>query len=253
MHRCAILAALLIASFQALAQPAASPRTWIDPDTGHRVVRLTDEPGSASLYFNQNGYTADGSEMVYTTPDGISVLDLATHAAKSVVTGTRPRDRHRPQDAERLLHQGRRRLSRPMPIPARPARSQAAADAASVVTVNADETLLAGTYIEGERRRTTTPTARKQPQQLDQPVNKGQMMEERLAAHLPMALFTINTQTGETKVHSPRHRLAQSPGVFAHRSHPADVLPRRPLAQSGPHLDHAHRRLAHHADPHTAP
>jgi hypothetical protein len=26
------------------------------------------------------------------------------------------------------------------------------------------------------------------------------MMEERLAAHLPMALFTINTTTGETKV-----------------------------------------------------
>ena len=21
------------------------PRTWIDPDTGHRIVRLTDEPG----------------------------------------------------------------------------------------------------------------------------------------------------------------------------------------------------------------
>ena len=29
------------------------PREWIDPDTGHRVVRLTDEPGSQSLYFHQ--------------------------------------------------------------------------------------------------------------------------------------------------------------------------------------------------------
>src|SRR5438445_647185 len=28
------------------------PKTWIDPDTGHRVTRLTDEPGSASFYFN---------------------------------------------------------------------------------------------------------------------------------------------------------------------------------------------------------
>ena len=63
------------------------PKSWIDPDTGHRVVRLTDEPNSASLYFNQNGYTADGKEMVYTTPDGISVLDLKTHAAKPVVQG----------------------------------------------------------------------------------------------------------------------------------------------------------------------
>ena len=45
-----------------LAQGAEPPKTWIDPDTGHRVVRLTDEPNSASLYFNQNGYTADGKQ-----------------------------------------------------------------------------------------------------------------------------------------------------------------------------------------------
>src|ERR1700686_3152761 len=63
------------------------PKSWIDPDTGHRIVRLTNEPGSASLYFNQNGYTADGKGMVYTTPEGISVLDLQTHAAKPVVQG----------------------------------------------------------------------------------------------------------------------------------------------------------------------
>src|ERR1700687_4728838 len=63
------------------------PRTWIDPDTGHRIVRLTDEPGSASLYFNQNGYTADGKEMVYTTPQGISALNLQTHTAHPVVKG----------------------------------------------------------------------------------------------------------------------------------------------------------------------
>src|ERR1044071_5555435 len=69
------------------AQSAEPPRTWIDPDTGHRIVRLTDEPGSASLYFNQNGYTADRKEMVYTTPEGISVLNLETHAARRVVKG----------------------------------------------------------------------------------------------------------------------------------------------------------------------
>ena len=57
------------------------------PDTGHRIVRLTDEPGSASLYFNQNGYTADGKKMVYTTPGGISALDLKTYATKPVAAG----------------------------------------------------------------------------------------------------------------------------------------------------------------------
>lgn len=62
----------------------APPTSWIDPDTGHRVVRLTTEPGSASLYFNQNGYTADGTRLVYTTPDGISTLNLETREARQV-------------------------------------------------------------------------------------------------------------------------------------------------------------------------
>src|SRR5579871_4713705 len=68
-------------------RPQSPPKTWVDPDTGHRVYRLTDEPGSASLYFNQNGYTADGKKLVYTTPDGISVLNLQTHEARQVVKG----------------------------------------------------------------------------------------------------------------------------------------------------------------------
>src|SRR5438309_8622946 len=79
---------LVIALAGALAvQAAEPPKSWIDPDTGHRVIRLTGEPNSASLYFNQNGYTADGKQMVYTTPEGISVLDLQSHDARSVVKG----------------------------------------------------------------------------------------------------------------------------------------------------------------------
>ena len=38
----------------------------VDPDTGHRVVRLTSAPGSARLYFNQSGYTPDGASNAYT-------------------------------------------------------------------------------------------------------------------------------------------------------------------------------------------
>src|ERR1700744_1149097 len=78
---------LLVFAGIATAQTAEPPHEWIDPDTGHRVIRLTNEPGSASLYFNQNGYTADGRKMIYTTPQGISGLDLETNAAKPIVTG----------------------------------------------------------------------------------------------------------------------------------------------------------------------
>src|SRR5438094_7776750 len=80
------VAIAVLGAVPAIAQNGAEPpRTWIDPDTGHRIIRLTNEPGSASLYFNQNGYTADGKEMVYTTPEGISALNLATGGAHSVV------------------------------------------------------------------------------------------------------------------------------------------------------------------------
>lgn len=180
------------------------PKTWIDPDTGHRIIRLTDEPGSASLYFNQNGYTPDGKKLIYTTPNGISALDLQTHAAKTIVEGR-----------VRIIEVGHKTPSifytkagtvfvtdidtgATREIGSLPERS-------SVVTVNADETLLAGTYTEAQGpagnayASPVRPAQSEQSHPLDQPPNKGQMMEQRLAAHIPMGMFVMSTKTGETK------------------------------------------------------
>ena len=67
---------------------ATPPRSWIDPDTGHRVIRLTNEPGSDSFYFNVNPYTPDGKEMAYTTADGsIGMVNLANFETRIVVKG----------------------------------------------------------------------------------------------------------------------------------------------------------------------
>ncbi len=163
------------------------PKSWIDPDTGHRVVRLTTEPNSASLYFNQNGYAADGKKMVYTTPRGISVLNLETKEAKPVVdgrvrivvTGHKTQNVYYIEDGEVWaadVDTGKKREIAKLPT------------RGGISTVNADETLLAGTYIEGDVKDTSVGFP------------KGEMMERRLALHLPMALFTVNTATGETKV-----------------------------------------------------
>jgi len=80
---------------------------------------------------------------------------------------------------------------------------------ASISTVNADETLLAGTYIEGEgtdynNQRPATAAANSnnnatRGHPLDQPKSKGQMMEDRWAARLPMGLFFVSVNTGEVK------------------------------------------------------
>jgi oligogalacturonide lyase len=190
------------------------PTSWVDPDTGHRIVRLTKEPNSASLYFNQHGYTADGTRLVYTTPDGISTLDLKTHEARQVVQG-RVRMIEAGHKTPRIFYVRGNEIcwtnvdtGETHTIGTLPRRG-------SVSTVNADETLVAGTYIEGDgpdynnqrpASGSTAPAAPAAPAQngsqghpLDQPPNKGQMMEDRLAAQLPMGLFTMSVATGEIK------------------------------------------------------
>jgi len=71
-------AAALTAILVPLASAQTLPRSWVDKDTGHRALRLIDEPGSSGFYFNMNAYSPDGRLMAYNAPDGIHVLDLAT-------------------------------------------------------------------------------------------------------------------------------------------------------------------------------
>jgi oligogalacturonide lyase len=186
------------------AQKTASgqpPKTWIDPDTGHRVIRLTDEPDSASFYFNVNSYTPDGKEMVYTTPDGISVFDLKTQKTRSVVHGkvrTIEVGHKTPsifyiKPDERALYVTNVDTGETRKLATMPERG-------SIVTINADETLAAGTYEEGQPgEHPYALTSGQQAQALDQPQNKGEMMERRLAARVPLVLFTLDLRTGEMK------------------------------------------------------
>ncbi|MBI3210391.1 MAG: oligogalacturonate lyase [Candidatus Solibacter usitatus] len=185
---------LLALAFSGILAAQTPPKSWIDPDTGHRVLRLTDEPGSASLYFNQNAYTPDGKKMVFTTPGGISTLDLKTMETKRVVEGRvrviiagfKTNNVYYTKD--NAVHVTNMDTGASREIAKMPARG-------SIATVNADETLVAGTYIEGNCQ-----DYNRGQRTLETPRNKGQMMEERLAARLPMAMFTINTKTGETKI-----------------------------------------------------
>ena len=58
---------------------APPPRDWIDPDTRHRVIRLSPDQGGSSLYFHQNGYTPEGDKLILHTRDGaLATVDLTT-------------------------------------------------------------------------------------------------------------------------------------------------------------------------------
>ena len=66
------------------------PKTWVDKDTGHRVWRVSDVPNSGAYYFNVNAYTPDNKQMVYNSPAGITVLDLATMQSKVLIPAPPP-------------------------------------------------------------------------------------------------------------------------------------------------------------------
>jgi oligogalacturonide lyase len=67
------------------AQPQAgqeTPTDWIDPATGHRLIRLSPEGGGSSLYFHQNTYTPEGDKFIFNTKAGIAAVDLKTLGVK---------------------------------------------------------------------------------------------------------------------------------------------------------------------------
>src|SRR6516164_11394608 len=60
----------------------APPTDWVDPATGHRVIRLSRDAGTASFYFHQEGFTAQGDKLVVSTRDGLATIDLTTIGVK---------------------------------------------------------------------------------------------------------------------------------------------------------------------------
>jgi oligogalacturonide lyase len=223
---------LVLASSACVTAPAASsaapPRDWIDPATGHRVVRLSDEAGTASLYFHQHAFTPDGKAVLVTTPHGLGYIDLATRALTPLVEGkvnviqsgrvtgdvyfTRTEGEGTAVFAVSPVTRAERRIGL---LPPR----------AGIAGVNADETLLAGTLTEeappadanfppdsstvikktlanpqGEWMRDDPSLRAKDGRAFTFAEQKEIRLARRLAARLPMALFTLDARSGEVRV-----------------------------------------------------
>jgi oligogalacturonide lyase len=204
-----VLGLALAAYAASFAVAAELPRSWIDPDTGHRVVQLSVEPGSSSLYFTQYAYTAGGTKLLMTTRHGIDLVTVATGAIEPIFEG----------HVDRVLQAGRKTgaiyyakggfLYALDPVTKQSRQLAAIPAHGSLVTVNADETLAAGAVTGGGDRPDLRP---KQPVRAPGSYAPGQavpggddypdkmaMMTRRLAAHLPMTLFTIDLRTGERR------------------------------------------------------
>ena len=188
----------VIALFALTASAQELPREWVDPDTGHRVVRLSDEPGSASLYFHQNAYTPDGSKLIITTPTGLSTIDLKTRKIEKVVEGrvnviiTGRKTGQVYYNKQGVVYATDLNTKVTREVAKLPART-------SIASVNADETLLAGIIDEGPPPPAPVPGATPQGPRGDSYPGKGEMMERRLAERRPLQLITVSTKTGEVK------------------------------------------------------
>src|SRR5687767_15284592 len=53
------------------------PKDWVDPATGHRIVRLTGDAGGSTLYFHDNAFSPEGNTLMFNTPSGIAIVDVA--------------------------------------------------------------------------------------------------------------------------------------------------------------------------------
>jgi oligogalacturonide lyase len=235
---------LLAAGTNQPAPATPEPSTeWIDPDTGHRVIRLSQEPGTASLYFHQYAYTAGGKKLVVTTRDrGIATINLETRAVERLVAGpvnvlvagrktgdvyytkrtsrevTRA-DGTRETVIEAVVYAAEVATGRTREIAKLPSGR-------FVASLNADETLLLGSYVEGANqsawgggRREPRPDGRLPDTDLrfqqpnyealgpdGNPLVYAEAKERRLHEALagiragpPHVIFTLNLRTGELK------------------------------------------------------
>src|SRR6476660_9159792 len=82
-----IISIFLLSSGILAAQTVELPREWVDPDTRHRIVRLSDEAGSSSFYFHQNAYTATGDKLIFSTPHGLATYNFRTKKIEQIVDG----------------------------------------------------------------------------------------------------------------------------------------------------------------------
>lgn len=198
-HHLLAIALLFSLGLSVLLRADDPPREWVEPATGHRVVRLSDEPGTASLYFHQNPYTATGDKIVVTTTNGLATIDLQTRTIAALapgrggklVVGRKTRQAYYVVGDTAYAADLDTRVVRDI-------KTDPRLRTGSGFGLSADETLLAGSYVEEGGQAPAAPaTAPSNPLLI--PEAQEASLEARWLARRPMAIYTLNVKTGELK------------------------------------------------------
>lgn len=236
IHRVRFLLLLSALVVGHLLPAAETPAEWIDPATGHRVVRLSREAGTASLYFHQNAYSPDGKKLVVTTPGGIATIDLATRAIEPVVEGRVsvivvgrksglvyyskrvPRETTKPDGTKETVNEV---IVLATHLDTKATREIAKLPRGGIASINADETLMLGSYVDGDAgifardsagrpaggNTAGTPATFQADYKALRPDGtpftfaeaKEVRMNEQLERRLQRTMFTVSIATGEIK------------------------------------------------------
>jgi oligogalacturonide lyase len=202
MSRALYLIAVVALCRSALGQDA--PTDWIEPATGHRVIRISNGGGTASLYFHQNPYTEKGDKLFVTTRGGLGTIDLTTLGktpckneaigegrAGSPIVGKKSRQVfYYSGGAIHATHLDTHATREVAKLPQ-------GYSGASGLAINADETLLASTGSDPKARELAAAKGKAPP---EPPPRTGFGRRGKSdGSDRSMVLFTINTQTGEIK------------------------------------------------------
>jgi oligogalacturonide lyase len=166
---------------------------WTDSDTGHRVIRISRIPGeSESFYFHQNAFTATGDKMVFANAStngsrNFIAYDWRTQKLHQLTDGGTNRGEIVAPKSRQLFYM------RDSIVYATHLDSRVTKKVAELprgwrgLTVNADETLLAGAYGQG-----AAEISRGQP--------RSYWFKAIHDAKLPHLLFTLDIATGKTNI-----------------------------------------------------
>lgn len=195
-----------------LPSTASTPPTdWIDPATGHRIIRLSKEAGTRVLYFHQNSYSESGEKMVAVKGNKLVILDLKAKTSAPLGGGI----------AGHIIvckKSGQVYFTRDNIVYCTSMETGVIREIAKLgggirilsgLTVNADETLLAGSFeVVSEKNgdlddfSETKFTTSRITDSRKIPVKQFDWYA-RLAAKIPMYLFSVNIQSGEVKRFHP--------------------------------------------------
>jgi len=218
-----LLATAMLGSVLPAARAASEPEpaSWRDASTGRRIVRVDDSPGNYGLYFNYNPFTPQGDLMIYLTAEGIRVADTRTWQTRLVLKGT----------VDRLLFAGPKSRTAyytlrdagveeggpfsvwSVDLDSGKTRRIVDLPGGRVMAINADETLLAGVWETAPAPPHIAAQGKRDPvtgsphyagtgpdgKPLSFAAAKGKWMADRLAARVPMEMYSVTIATGVRK------------------------------------------------------